>query len=245
MKLLYVDTIQCDVVHIIWERPCIASWSMDILRRRESIEIPTGGFGIGNVAEPLVDAQREDRSRENEEIDIKCDTKMNMSVAKTCGTKQASTSDAWQGVMGGAQEIVETLTQFFSNPETIEGVDKTIKVYEKLQMSDFSFGLTQEFDDVSDLKENAPNRDDNDVVPNVKPISEIYTGPIGRRASKAGRKICSPYMNGQVDAHRPNKKVELILSNLIFAMEGSQMGVIDIWATMLNNNEQYRSKSSP
>ncbi|KVH88204.1 hypothetical protein Ccrd_024406 [Cynara cardunculus var. scolymus] len=69
--LLYVDTIQCDVVRIICERPCIVSWSMDILRRWESIEIYTGGFGIGNVVEPLVDAQREDRSRENEEIDIK------------------------------------------------------------------------------------------------------------------------------------------------------------------------------
>ncbi|KVI07850.1 hypothetical protein Ccrd_013785 [Cynara cardunculus var. scolymus] len=75
--------------------------------------------------------------------------------------------------MDGAQEIVETPTQFFSNPETIKGVDKIIKVYEKLQMPDFSLGLTQEFEEVVDPKENAPNRDDNDVVPNVKPISEI------------------------------------------------------------------------
>ncbi|KVH94959.1 hypothetical protein Ccrd_002973 [Cynara cardunculus var. scolymus] len=156
MKFLYVDNIQCDVVHIIRERPCITSWSMDILRRRESIEISTGGFRIGNVVEPLVDAQREDRSRENEEIDIKryldevehtfnmlktlksdsdeilkkgmtryptsmefdvwqkklidlvvndkmdCDASMNMPIAKSCGTKQASTSDLWQGVTRGA-----------------------------------------------------------------------------------------------------------------------------------------------
>ncbi|KVH94963.1 hypothetical protein Ccrd_002968 [Cynara cardunculus var. scolymus] len=276
--LLYVDTIRCDAVHMIRERPCIASWSMDLLRRRESIELSTGGFGIGNVAETLVDEQHEDRPRENEEIDIKryldevehtfnmfktlksdfdqilkkneglntptlwslmfgkkklidlvvidkmdVDTSMNMSLAKSCGTKQASTSDPWQGVTGGAQEIVETPTQFFSNPETIKGVDKTIKIYEKLQMPDFSLGLTQEFEEVAEPKETAPNKEDDDVVSNVKPISEIYTGPIGPRASKAGEKICSPYMNRQVDAHRPNTKVELILSNLIFAMEGAQI----------------------
>ncbi|KVH96499.1 hypothetical protein Ccrd_001412 [Cynara cardunculus var. scolymus] len=71
MKLLYVDTIRCDVVHMIRERPCIASWSIDLLRRRESIELSIGGFGISNVAETLVDEQHEDRPRENKEIDIK------------------------------------------------------------------------------------------------------------------------------------------------------------------------------
>ncbi|KVH98681.1 hypothetical protein Ccrd_023091, partial [Cynara cardunculus var. scolymus] len=261
---------------MIRERPCIASWSMDLLRRRESIEFSTGGFEIGNVAETLVDEQQEDRPRENEEIDIKryldevehtfnmlktlksdfdrilkkgrtryptsvefdvwekklidlvvidkmdVDTSMNMSLAKNCGTKQASTSDPWQCVTGGAQEIVETPTQFVSNPETIKGVDKTIKIYDKLHMPDFSLSFTQEFEEVAEPKETAPNKEDDDVVPNVKPISEIYTGPIGPRASKAGGKICSPYMNRQVDAHRPNIKVKLILSNLIFAMEGAQ-----------------------
>ncbi|KVI06645.1 hypothetical protein Ccrd_015002 [Cynara cardunculus var. scolymus] len=212
LKLLYVDTIQCDSVHIICERPCIASWSMDILRRREAIEIFTGGFGIGNAVKPLVDAQCEDSSRENEESDIKryldgiehifnrlktlksdfdeilkkartsypasvefegwqknlidlvvddnmdCDASMNMPLAKSGGTKQASTSDSWQGVMEGAQDIVETPTQFFSHVEIIKRVEKAIKVYEKLQMLDFSLGLTQELGEVADAKENDPNR---------------------------------------------------------------------------------------
>ncbi|KVH87884.1 hypothetical protein Ccrd_024803 [Cynara cardunculus var. scolymus] len=194
MKLLYVDTIRCDTVHIIRERPCITSWSMDLLRRRESIQLSTGCFEIGNVAETLVDEQHEDRPRENEEIDIK---RYLDEVEHTFNMLKTLMSDFDRILKKGRTRY----------PTSVE-----FDVWEKklidLVMPDFSLGLTQEFEEVVDSKENAPNKEDDNVVP-----------------------------NGQ---YAPRHIFESMVDDTFIFR-----GVIDIWETMLNKNEQYRSKSSP
>ena len=86
-----------------------------------------------------------------------------------------------------------------------------------------SFSLGQEFEDVADHEATIPSKKEGEVAPFAKPMSTIYNRPQRERYSKVGEKFCSPYINRQMDIYRPNTRVEIIISNLIFAMEGSKM----------------------
>nr|GEY80622.1 copia protein [Tanacetum cinerariifolium] len=160
--MIYVDGVQCKSLPMARRRPPISAWSAKVLKERETKEIASGGFGLGEKEGPFVE---EGENRFPDDLEV-----MNLQTGGGNGHNnfQTRNSSASMGKSGEIDKVPERKSDRveligFNSPEYAFGPVTYVEVletaervtYSKLkgkaiQIDDipsFSLGVTQDFEE--------------------------------------------------------------------------------------------------